>query len=55
MECIRICDIAEELGVSTSTIFNIIHGKTHKVSAETVQRVQKLSEKRRSSPAWQVS
>ena len=51
MERIRICDIAEELGVSTATVSNVIHGKTHKVSSETVQRVQELLEKRQYIPS----
>ncbi len=32
---IRIVDIAEELGVSTATVSNVIHGKTKKISDET--------------------
>ena len=43
---IRISDIAGELGLSTATVSNVIHGKTGKVSAETVKRVQELVEKR---------
>ena len=42
---IRIVDIAEELGVSTATVSNVLHGKTKKVSAATIKRVQeKLAE-----------
>ena len=37
-ERVRICDIAEELGLSTATVSNVIHGKTGKVSAETAER-----------------
>lgn len=47
---IRICDIAEELGLSTATISNVIHGKTKKVSDETVKRVMKLLEDRQYIP-----
>lgn len=43
---VRIVDIAEELGVSTATVSNVIHGKTKKISDETVKRVQELIEKR---------
>lgn len=43
---VRIADIAEELGVSTATVSNVIHGKTKKISDETVKRVQELIEKR---------
>ena len=42
----RIVDIAEELGLSTATVSNVIHGKTKKISDETVKRVQELLEKR---------
>ena len=35
---VRIADIAEELGVSTATVSNVIHGKTKKISDETVKR-----------------
>lgn len=40
-----IADIAEELGVSTATVSNVIHGKTAKISAATVKRVNELLEK----------
>lgn len=43
---IRISDIAEELGLSTATVSNVIHGKTKKISDETVKRVQELVEKK---------
>ena len=46
MQRIRIVDIAEELGVSTATVSNVIHGKTKKISDETVKRVQELLEKK---------
>lgn len=42
---VRIVDIAEELGLSTATVSNVLHGKTKKVSDETVKRVQELVEK----------
>lgn len=45
-ERVRISDIADELGLSTATVSNVLHGKTKKVSAETVKRVQELVEKR---------
>ena len=50
-ERVRICDIAEELGLSTATVSNVIHGKTNKVSDETVQRVTALLEERRYIPS----
>ncbi len=43
---VRIVDIAEELGVSTATVSNVIHGKTKKISAQTVRRVQEKLEER---------
>jgi len=48
---IRIVDIAEELGLSTATVSNVIHGKTKKISDETVKRVQELLEKRQYIPS----
>ena len=42
----RIVDIAEELGLSTATVSNVIHGKTKKISDETVKRVQETLEKK---------
>lgn len=47
---IRICDIAQELGVSTATVSNVIHGKTKKISDETVQRVMALLEEKQYIP-----
>lgn len=43
---IRICDIAEELGLSTATVSNVLNGKTKKISDETVKRVQAALEER---------
>lgn len=43
---VRIIDIAEELGVSTATVSNVIHGKTKKISSQTVKRVQEKLEER---------
>lgn len=42
---VRIVDIAEALGLSTATVSNVIHGKTNKISDETVKRVQQELEK----------
>ena len=41
---VRIVDIADELGLSTATVSNVIHGKTQKISDETVKRVQQKLE-----------
>lgn len=48
---VRICDIAEELGLSTATVSNVFHGKTNKVSDETVRRVQAALEEREYIPS----
>lgn len=48
---VRIVDIAEELGLSTATVSNVIHGKTQKISDETVKRVQALLEERQYVPS----
>ena len=48
---VRICDIAQELGLSTATVSNVIHGKTKKISDETVKRVMALIEERGYLPA----
>lgn len=49
-ERVRIADLAEELGLSTATVSNVIHGKTKKISDETVKRVQALLEERQYIP-----
>lgn len=48
---VRIVDIAEELGLSTATVSNVIHGKTKKISRETVRRVQDLLEEKQYIPS----
>ena len=48
---VRICDIAGELGLSTATVSNVLHGKTEKISDETVKRVQALLEERQYIPS----
>ena len=50
MESLRRCkmitikDMADMLGTSTTTVSNVIHGKTSEVSQKTVERVEKLLE-----------
>lgn len=41
---VTIKDIAEELGLSTATVSNVIHGKTKKISDRTVAKVQEKLE-----------
>lgn len=48
---VRISDIAEELGLSTATVSNVIHGKTAKISDQTVRKVQALLEERQYIPS----
>lgn len=48
---VRIRDIADELGLSTATVSNVIHGKTNKISEETAMRVQALLEERQYIPS----
>lgn len=43
---VRIKDIAEELGVSTATVSNVLHGKTQKISERTVKAVEQKLEER---------
>lgn len=47
---VTIRDIADELGLSTATVSNVIHGKTAKISDATVRRVQALLEQRQYIP-----
>ncbi len=42
---IRIVDVADALGLSTATVSNVIHGKTEKISDQTVKRVQQELER----------
>ena len=42
---VRIVDIADNLGLSTATVSNVIHGKTDRISPETVKRVQQELER----------
>ena len=42
---VRIVDVADALGLSTATVSMVIHGKTEKISDETVKRVQQELEK----------
>lgn len=48
---VTINDIADELGLSTATVSNVLHGKTNKVSDRTVKKVQEVLEKRQYIPS----
>lgn len=41
---IRMKDIAERAGVSTTTVSNVIHGRTSRVSKENIEKIQRLLE-----------
>lgn len=41
---VTIKEIAEELGLSTATVSNVIHGKTKKISEKTIKKVQEKLE-----------
>lgn len=47
---VTIKDIAEELGVSTATVSNVINGKTKKISDKTVERVQRMLDEKHYIP-----
>ena len=42
---VRIADVADSLGLSTATVSKVIHGKTEKISDETVKHVQQELER----------
>ena len=44
---ITIKDIAEELGISTATVSNVLHGKKGKVSRKTIEKVEAAIERPR--------
>ena len=48
---ITIKDIAEELGVSTATVSNVLHGKKGKVSRKTIEKVEAAIERHRYIPS----
>ena len=47
---VTIKDIADELGVSTATVSNVINGKTKKISDKTIERVQKALDEKQYIP-----
>ena len=40
----RLQDIADMAGVSRTTVSNVLHGKTKRVSQETIDKIKKLLE-----------
>ena len=51
---VRIADVADSLGLSTATVSKVIHGKTEKISDETVKRVQQELELSGYIRIWQA-
>ena len=47
----KLKDIAEEAGVSSATVSNVINGNFHKVSQETISKVQKIIEENDYKPS----
>ena len=48
---VRIKDIAKEAGVSPTTVSNVIHGNTKKVSKANIDKIQKILEKNQYIPS----
>lgn len=44
-DMVWIVDVADALGLSTATVSKVIHGKTEKISDETIKRVQQELER----------
>ena len=51
---VRIADVADSLGLSTATVSKVIHGKTEKISDETVKRVQQELERSGYIQIWRA-
>lgn len=49
---VTIKDIANITGVSPTTVANVIHGRTNKVSKENVERIQKALKETTMSRSW---
>ena len=50
---VTIKEMAQELGVSTTTVSNVIHGKTKEVSLANIERIQKILKKYDYTPKYQ--
>ena len=48
---VRIKDIAKEAGVSPTTVSNVIHGNTKKVSKANIDKIQRILEKNQYIPS----
>ncbi|MCI6534269.1 MAG: LacI family DNA-binding transcriptional regulator, partial [Lachnospiraceae bacterium] len=49
---ITIKEIAEEAGVSATTVSNVLHGRTKKVSPEMIKKIQDLLEEKNYVPRF---
>ncbi|MBF4692533.1 LacI family DNA-binding transcriptional regulator [Fusibacter ferrireducens] len=52
---ITIKEIADIVGVSTTTVSNVIHGKTKKVSSDNIERIQKVIREKKYIPRMGLS
>ena len=48
---VRIKDIAKEAGVSATTVSNVIHGNTKKVSKANIEKIQRILEEHQYIPS----
>ena len=48
---IRIKDIAKIAGVSATTVSNVIHGRTEKVSRKTRKRIEEILDEQEYAPS----
>ena len=47
-------EIAEKLGISTTTVSNVIHGKTGKMSADTRKKIEEIDNLGLGKEAWLI-
>ena len=47
-------EIAEKLGISTTTVSNVIHGKTGKMSADTRKKIEEIDKLGLGKEEWLI-